>query len=171
MRDKWMRGWRWWLRYRLTGNPLGALKDIYWWIAHRTWRRFDRVKLRFLKPAYYDPDTRMIHAMFTILSDFIEREAERVNWDATEEHRHVKKEMEELYLWWKNSYLKRREPILDVPDEDMPDNMLESLGKSQVMYPVWHKACEATWKLEREWHEEDIVNMTRLVKIYSYLWV
>ena len=153
MRDKWKRGWRWWLRYRLTGNPLGALKDIFWWIAHRTWRRFDRVKLRFLKPAYWDPDTRMIHSMFTILCDFVEKEADRVNWDATPEHKHARDEMVDLYLWWKNSYLKRREPIHDVPDADMPENLLESLrdpNKSQIMYPVWHQACEATWKAEKE---------------------
>ena len=170
MKDKWRDGWRWWIRYRLFGNPLGALKDIYWWIMHRTFRRFDRIKLRFLKPNYYDVDTRMIHAMFTLLSDFMEREkpGEHINWESDPGHSFAWKEIQDLYRWWKKGYLERREPVLDVPDDQVPPLM--DLNKSQQLYPVWHEACRKTNEVEKRWHEEDERNMTRLVKIHRYLW-
>jgi hypothetical protein len=170
MKDKWKSGWRWWIRHRLPASPLGALKDIYWWFMHRTFKRYDRVKLRFLTPAYYDKDTMLIHAMFTLLCDFMEREkpGEIINWESDPDHSFAWKEMQDLYKWWKESYLKRREPIHDVPDDQIPD--LKDLNKSQELCPVWHEACQQTMELEKKWAKEDLDNMHRLVAIHRYLW-
>ena len=169
MSSKWTEGWRWWIRYRVTSDPLGAIKDIYWWFAHRTFDRYDRVKLRFLKPGYYGVHDRMVHAMFTLLCEYIEksRDARETDWDAMPDTQKAWGEMNELYAWWHNSYLKRREPVLDVPNDEVPP--MVDLNKSQELYPVWHEACQQTIELEKKWHEEDIVNTRRLLEVRRYM--
>ena len=169
MKKLWRDGWSWWLRYRLFGNPWQAMKDVYWWIVHRTFRKHHLLHLKFLRPGFYHPDTRMIHAMFTILSNFMEsKDVLKVNWEATPEHSEAWKEMQALYRWWHGSYLIRREPVLDVPDEHVPD-FIEDLSRSQAMYPVWHEAAQATKELEVRWAKEDEENIVRLAKIQKYL--
>lgn len=168
---KWWRdGWSWWIRYRLFGNPFQAARDVYWWIVHRTFRRYHIVRLRHLRPGYYPPDLRMLYAMFTILSDYLEsKEVLQVNWEATPELSEAWKEMQALYRWWHGSYLKRREPILDVPDEHVPPN-IEDLNRSQTLYPVWHEATQATHELELRWAKEDEENIVRLAKIQKFIY-
>lgn len=51
------------------------------WIKYRTTRRFHVLKMRTLEPGYYDTDTRMLHAVFQLLVDYVEVELARMNID------------------------------------------------------------------------------------------
>lgn len=158
----------WWLRHRLLGDPVQASKDVYWWFMHRTFRKYHIVYLKHLCPGYHGADTRIVHAMFTILGEFmVSGRCKEVDWDVTPEVKHVWEELQDLNRWWNEEYLKRREPILDVPDEDVPP--LSNLDKSQEIYPVWHEACQQTFELEKRWYIEDKEQMRRLVEVYRYM--
>lgn len=50
------------------------ISDIGRWIKYRTTDRYDVVRLRDLRPGYYEPETRLLHAMMQILCDFVEVE-------------------------------------------------------------------------------------------------
>ena len=66
-------------RYR----PFSWLSDIKYWVLYRTTRRYNTVNMyKTLKPAYYDIDTRLVHANFTLLSEYVEKEMDSVCWDS-----------------------------------------------------------------------------------------
>lgn len=44
------------------------------WISFRTTKRFNVLKIRSLKPSYYDKDTLMLYSMMQLLVDFVEIE-------------------------------------------------------------------------------------------------
>ena len=54
--------------------PQRKYSDIFYWIYYRTTGKYNVIKLD-LKPGYYDADTKIEHALWTILVDFIEVEA------------------------------------------------------------------------------------------------
>jgi len=58
---------RWFGRY-------GVISDIKWWVLHRTVDRYNVIKIRSLKPGYYDTDDRLLHGMFQLLVDYVEEE-------------------------------------------------------------------------------------------------
>lgn len=64
---------------RLRINLLGYLMDIERWVAYRTYDKYHIVNTR-LAPQYYDKDTIILHACFSILVDFIEIELASGNW-------------------------------------------------------------------------------------------
>ena len=56
-----------------------------------------------LYDGWCDKDLVMLHACFQLLSDCIEKEkllSELTDWNADEEHKHARQEIEELYKWW-----------------------------------------------------------------------
>lgn len=50
------------------------LKDLKWWVIHRTIDRYDRIYISSLEPGYYDKEIQMLHGCFDLLVDFIEGE-------------------------------------------------------------------------------------------------
>ena len=52
---------------------LTKVKNVYWWIRHRTFDKYHIVHTG-LEPGYYDKDTQMFHAMFQLLVDYVEDE-------------------------------------------------------------------------------------------------
>ena len=160
-----MTQWKWWLRHRLLGDPVQAAKDIYWWIVHRTTRRYHVVKLQYLKPGYWHGSTRILHALFSILIEYMEtQEYKEVDWDATPEHKHANEEMIALRKWWIEEFPARKDPIFDVPDSELPPFV--DLNKTQELYPVYHEACQQSNELEKRWYEEDHRNVMRLMEVY-----
>ena len=61
--DKAIQGWDW-FRY--------SVRDVYWWVVHRTTKRFHVVHLRSLKPNYWDTDTRILHAVMDLIVEHVE---------------------------------------------------------------------------------------------------
>ena len=71
-------------------------------------RRYNRLHIKTLPVTWTDAVEKLPHAMFQILTDFIEEEKPdtHINWDSDPLHRKVRDKMDELYNWWHNVYLK-----------------------------------------------------------------
>lgn len=84
------------------------LHEIPYWIKCRLWYRYNVLKIKSLPPTWCDRDHLLCHAMFQVLSDFIEKEKpdEIIDWDSDPEHRHARDKMDELNNWFHNVYLK-----------------------------------------------------------------
>ena len=65
------------------------------------------LKINTLDEEWNDKDRVMLHACFQLLTDCIEEERlhEFTNWEHNSESRKVKKEIDELYHWWKTRVL------------------------------------------------------------------
>lgn len=64
----------------------------------------DTLHIETLKGDWCDKDIVLLHACFQLLKDCVEKEnlvAGHTNWDYDEEHKNAKKEIEQLYNWWK----------------------------------------------------------------------
>ena len=106
-------------RYYRVRRFLRRLRDIKWWVLHRTLCRFHTVKTG-LKPGYYDADTRLVEAMYFLLKEFVEVEKggiegvrNTIKWteeeqandqvfftpDRAEELRKIWQSVESIYLW------------------------------------------------------------------------
>jgi len=62
------------------------------------------LKIETLDKNWRDADSLMLHACFQILVDFVEKEEAfecHVDWDNDQKHILAKKEILELYKWWK----------------------------------------------------------------------
>ena len=112
-------GWRKWesemdqkypVRYFLQeilpqffNSKLYILKQRYIWPIVHTLHpkyRYHIVKTG-LTPGYYDADIRILHSVFSIFSEFVERNKNgHVNWEANEYHRKIWKELNEINDWW-----------------------------------------------------------------------
>jgi hypothetical protein len=56
-----------------------------------------------LSDGWCDKDVVMLHACFQLLTDCIEKEnllTGNTDWNADEEHKKARKDIEELYQWW-----------------------------------------------------------------------
>lgn len=62
------------------------------------------LKIKTLGKDWSDKDVVMLHACFQLLTDCIEQEKlyERTDWNHNEEYKQAKKEIDELYTWWKS---------------------------------------------------------------------
>ncbi len=103
-----------------------------WWRPHNlwykfkcwAWHRYTTVKPRTLKyHTWCDRNVLLAHAMFEILTQFIEEECSpgHVEWYGTDGHKitvdgeekYVRDEMQDLYDWWHQQYLKRYPALED----------------------------------------------------------
>lgn len=162
------------------------LNRLYWWVAHRTTRRFDRVYIHSLEPGYHDKDEMMLHACFQLLVDFVEEEEpfRVVNWEEDEIHRCVASEIRDLYDWWKNKRPLRQTALDMLPEAKCPEPFAcfvknekgclsygpEERRKEALLYPEYVEAMDSSVKEEEAWEREDDENLARLVKIRPHLW-
>lgn len=159
----------WWVRR----SPIHWIRDIYWAIRHRTINRFDRIYISTLSPGYYDKDHQMIHACFQLLTDFVEREEgiegiedlkKQIETESDPDckgmmERQYKDDIEikELYNWWKNVYLKRKDLVYSGPENVHNTPEFAEWAKA---YSKWEDDCSA----------EDDAQLIRLMKIRTSLW-
>lgn len=136
------------------------LRNTKWWFLHRTFYRFHVLNLK-LEPGYYDIDIRLLYACFSLLEDFMEKEkpGETIDWSYDEEHKNAWKEMNDLYLWWKNRKNSEIKKIEFSGKFDKSKNEEENI-----------KDIFKTFKLEEEDYETCTNNMVRLCKIRKFLW-
>lgn len=81
----------------------GYIHSAWYWLKCALWHRHNVLHIRTLPCTWTDRDTRLEHAVFQILTDFIEQECSPgwVDWDADEQHRTVMAEMLDHVKWWK----------------------------------------------------------------------
>jgi hypothetical protein len=129
-------------------------------------------------------DELLAHAMFEILSRYVEKEMDFIDWDYNDEHRHAKSEIMSLYHWWHDNYNKSY----------IEDGLRFWAETHKYMPEITWKPCNdlcvemvTTWKNPedekkyRELMDESIAldakheaelkaNMIRLITIKQYLW-
>lgn len=175
---------RWYMlwNYTLTKYPpFSWIDDAHDWIRYRTTEKYNCVNMsKTLKPGYYDIDTRILHANFTLLCSYVEKEMDIIDWNDCDESKHIKKEIDELYFWWKHVYPKYDEnnPLFasdvkctykPVQRDDSGFAFMQDVGTPEEINK-WKKACEDSWEYEAKVDKEIEDNLIRLIKLRIFLW-
>ena len=138
------------------------------------------LKITTLDKGWYDRDDILLHAAFQVLVDFVEREHpdRTTDWNADAVYKHVWKEIQSLYKWWKETRPSRRSPLdnkkLTVPPlkfKKIPGSDLSQVVEpDKKKYAEYYRALKRHSQLEQKWYEEDQRNLHRLIEIRSHLW-
>jgi len=123
-----------------------------------------RLEIQSLPKGWCDRSELLLHAMFQVLVDFVEKEKPFDYWEYEEhtEQRHAAEEIKSLYDWWKNR-LNRISPFDEVPKEHIKFP-LDKMSKE------WRESSKKACEQEVLYILEDMENMLRLVKIHRHLW-
>jgi len=138
------------------------------------------LKIKTLEKGWHDKDEVLLHAVFQILTDFIEQETPEaiVDWNSDEIHKKAWKEIKSLYKWWKEIRPSRTSPLDEnnliapplkfkkIPGSDLS----EMVEPDKKKYAEYYRALEKHRKLETKWNEEDQRNLHRLIEIRGFLW-
>jgi len=136
------------------------------------------LRIKTLEGRYHNSDTLMLHGLFQILTDFVEKEKpfDKIDWDSDIEHQHAKAEIKYLYDWWNNIRPDRVDPLdlvkrpseLFVIDGVLPDGSVKvTMTKGS---PEFQKAVKDSLEQERKNYEEDTENMKRLIDVRGFMW-
>jgi hypothetical protein len=162
------------------------------------WKRYTVIKPRYLPYTWCDRVDVLPHMMFEILSQFIEQECSpgHVDWEGTGhmvvvngESVNVRDEMQELYDWWHNVYMKEYEEVnkilwkeaekhnpIECEDEEEYDEILGKIYiwnqhfKTTEDKELYHKCLKASNKLETIQNKDLLSRMHRVVNLTNYLW-
>jgi hypothetical protein len=143
-------------RYWLSDKVLNKIQDVLlfpWdlWREIKHWYRVSYVIKAHtldtgLKPGiYYDLDHRILHACFNEFCKYV---------DKCREYIQVEEELDKLYNWWKETYLKRDEPWRTITKETHGDRYYDIIQK-----------------IEKERWEEEQEMLINLIKIRDKLWI
>jgi len=143
-------------RYWLSGKFLNKVQDFLLFPLD-LWRQIKySYNIRYvmrthildtgLKPGrYYDLDHRILDACFNEFCKYV---------DKRREYAQVEEELDELYNWWKEKYLKRDNPWETITQETHGD-----------------KYYEIIQEIEKERWEEEQEMLIRLIKVRDKLWI
>ena len=141
------------------------------WNYFKCWayKHFNRLHIKSLPPTWQDRDVLIEHAMFQILTDFIEKEKpdDLIDWDATPECRAARDKMQELYEWWHTVYLKF-DSIDGFEDTKASKNRFSG-GKLQFN-KYERKFFDEANRKEDEMRKQLTIKMKELVDLRGYLW-
>ncbi len=141
---------RFWLQDELPTifrRQMHKLNNAKWKVLHRTTHRYNVVKLPSLKPNYYEIDTRMLHACFDLLVEYVEIGLASRNFEWYEDR--IPKNLPKfLKRFWKRRSLCAEAGLshLDWEIND-PDVRLTSPQQSETAEAV--KRLYLWWKVER----------------------
>lgn len=83
--------------------------DIKYYLKCFFFKRYNVLKIQTLPVTFTDATEALPHAMFQILTDFVDKEKAfecGIDWYHDQEHIDAKKTILDLYDWWHNTYLK-----------------------------------------------------------------
>lgn len=172
-------------------------KQLWYRFKCWAWHRYSTVRVRALPHTWVDRCELMPQVMFQILSDFIEKECSpgHVEWYGEYSHTitvggkvvNVRDEMQNLYDWWHNDYLKNRDKCYDLyfdfcdkhMKRDEIEHESEEHGTLFEWVEVWdtpenEEIGEVMWeaarKREVQYVEELNTRLHRLVNVIPYMW-
>lgn len=177
----------------------GFLPDLWYYLKCRFWRHYNRVEIPTLRPTWNEWDERILHAAFTLLVDFIEKD-NGGQWSAEDIRKELAKpdqdemhtywatdalpravEQEALYAWWKHG----RQIRLDAEDAALTAwhdaftaaggmTFGESDGCTRELKLAHseesERLAEIREQLEIDGDKEDEEMLIRLIKIRLNLW-
>lgn len=102
----------------IWGRFLNRIGNAKWWVLHRIHPRYRYNIVRTgLPPGYYDKPELILHASFSLLANFVEREkpGEHIDWSHDDPHQKAWSEIQDLYQWW------QKRCVDESPDADADD--------------------------------------------------
>lgn len=155
-----------------------VLHEIPYYIKCKLWHRYNILKIKTLPPTWCDRNHLLVHAMFQILSDFIEKEKPDliIDWDSDPEHRQARDKMDEILNWWENSYLIFDEfeglefDKIDWDDRFYPKEPGSNFVEMKPSSENDRKCYEIVHKRELDMEEELEKKLRELLDIRRYLW-
>jgi hypothetical protein len=125
--------------------PWDLWKEIKHWYNIRYLRK-THVLDTGLKPGkYHDLDYRILHACFNEFCKYVDERRKYVR---------VEEELDELYDWWKETYLQRDDPWETITKETHGDKYYEVIREEE----------------KKRWEEEQEM-LVRLIKVRDKLWI
>jgi hypothetical protein len=162
--------------------------NLVWFVRHRTIDRFNIIKIKSLKPDYYEYYERMLHGCFALLLEYVkelgygcekrglsylDEEIEGGIEDNIEEsmrksQREYEKIVKELYLWWVFERPKRVNPwdLVDHVNWTIP--IVFDRTKPEIV--LWESQCKAAEEEKERQNEEDNLMLQKLISIRLFLW-
>lgn len=124
-------------RWRVSQLPLYAhnlVVNMYWWVRHRTTDKYHVLETG-LPPGYYDPDTRIINAVFLQAKKFMEHTEAAVDWNADSDHADAWAKMEAAVTWWDNNPDKHVFFGTEDPKEELQMHLNNLIS---VLHHMWY---------------------------------
>jgi hypothetical protein len=138
------------------------------------------LKIQSLSKGWHDRDEILLHSVFQVLVDYIEKEHpdKVIDWNTDEEYRHAWEEIQELYKWWKEERPEHLSPLEDKQLTKPPlkfrkipgSEFSQAIEPDRKKYATYYKALAEYSRLEQKWFDEDQRNLHRLIQIRSHLW-
>lgn len=129
---------------RWTHRPLRFLRNIKWWVLHRTFYRYHILRLR-TKPGYSDVCEVMLRANFVLLEQFMEEEFDIIQW-----------------------YLPKKDKIDDWEKEYYSETS-KVADELKILYNWWQNRKNNDDPSDEELSQDDLM-LARLIKIRKYMW-
>lgn len=175
------------IRRWLEGLPL--VGNLFYWIRANTYNKYHLIDIRNVDPLFsnykwgwIDRDHAMRLAIWKLFIDYYEKESPQIGWQLEEHSSEIKKEMDELYKYWK----------VDRPEKYKQLELLQDLHNIRFPFPEpipvldtdgspkYYKIPASTdeayennltlYKMEKELEEEEDLNLIRILKIYRAFW-
>lgn len=187
-------GWRPWRMFKASG----FFPELWYYLKCRLWRRYNVIHVRSLPPTWTDRSEAMIHVMFQVLVDVVEKEDwfnDRVYFMEDEDNgpdfvwdfRDEWQEMAILYDWWVNkrpARLKAEEEASSAWHKafeaagGMQFGPVEKIGTEgagvrEMIFshsPTEQKLFEHRNDMEKWGEADDEQHMHRLVMMVPYFW-
>lgn len=121
---------------------------------------------------YAEWDELMLHAVFAVLTDFMETGAKSVDW---KEDRQLWKKFQYLYKWWTKIRPNRKDPF-DKPGIKSPTfyvkngQIAPTSKEMKKKFNAWYKASKESKRLDKKWEKEDQRNLHRLIDLRDNMW-
>lgn len=152
------------------------IRDLYYKIKCRFFRRYDLIRTNLPKTHWIDKDTIMLHGMMELLVDYVEGEKalETIHWEGDPLHSHAAKEIREIYEWWKN-YPNREKEIdeqLTKWSNEFDKRPAEGIADRLNCTPSNNENIESEKlrTMEDELGQEEQDMLHRLVGIRKFMW-
>ena len=173
------------LWYKVKQHLPKPIREALYWLRTHTYNRYHMLDCRSEQNGYkwgwQDLCQQILFANMNILKLYVEKEADRIDWQSDPGHATARGEMEVIYQWW----MKGRKLAHDDYDalmtkaygfgdctvlEDTEDPKLKSLRFTKRGDPLWEEDCNNCHKAEAALEAKDEEMMIRLIKIRGYLW-
>lgn len=120
---------RYFFRYTIRHWWTWYVKEPWYWLKCWAWHRHNRLILKDLPVTWTDRDTRLLHANFQILKEFIELERPYEHFNTVDSPRQEEwNELRLLYDWWET----RRRQDSNLDDQNDVENQYEVDNKMLV---------------------------------------
>lgn len=156
----------WWCVDARYYPVIRQIRDGFWALQHRfnPRHRYNVIYLK-LKPGYYDPDTRLKHAIFEEVVHYVE--TAQIEWSADERHVALKQDLDSIVYWWKHGRQKaidREEQLLSDWYEAAYGGNPKALPKEEIdrIFAAHHKAEMDVLETDRRYMKVAIDHLDNL---------